>query len=181
MEPHEFLDFLSGKLARRFIDGAQTLEVRVAETDLLPDPDGQFRVNDFFCHDDTWKMVLSRIARESDAVMMDLRGFSSDNAGCIFEIHELINLVPVERVVFIIDRTTDEAFLRRVLEQSWRRMDPDSPNHRPTSGVLKVLRLDRLGTVELQNLLRVLASAVQAAAEGKVVSSAQLSGLKDSP
>src|SRR5215207_6259005 len=30
IEPHEFLDFLSGRLARRFIDGPQTLELRIS-------------------------------------------------------------------------------------------------------------------------------------------------------
>lgn len=48
VEPHEFLDFLTGKLDRRFIDGRQTLELRLAEVDMQPDRDGRFRVNDFF-------------------------------------------------------------------------------------------------------------------------------------
>jgi hypothetical protein len=75
VEPHEFLGFLSGKLARRFIDGPETLDLRLSETDLEPDPDGRFRVSDYFCYDDTWLTVLSRLADESDAVLMDLRGF----------------------------------------------------------------------------------------------------------
>jgi hypothetical protein len=31
VEPHEFLGFLSGKLARRFIDGPETLDLRLSE------------------------------------------------------------------------------------------------------------------------------------------------------
>ncbi len=81
VEPHEFLDFISGKLARRFIDGPAELEQRMQERDSKPDRDLRFRVNDFFCYDDTWKMVLTRLARESDAVLMDLRGFTRSNAG----------------------------------------------------------------------------------------------------
>jgi hypothetical protein len=64
-------------------------------------------------------MVLGRLARESDAVLMDLRNFSSSNQGCIFEINELFNVVPLDHVVFVIDETTDLAFLREFLTQCW--------------------------------------------------------------
>jgi hypothetical protein len=47
---------------------------------------------------------------------MDLRNLSSGNAGCVFEIRELLDTVPAERLVFVVDRTTDQAFL----EQTWR-------------------------------------------------------------
>ncbi|HJR81606.1 MAG TPA: hypothetical protein VJ821_16155 [Anaerolineales bacterium] len=163
MEPHEFLDFLSGKLARRYIDNAQTLELRLSEMDLKPDFDGQFRVNDFFCYDDTWRMVLSRLVEESDVLLMDLRGFSSQNTGVIFEINELIDLVPLERIVFIIDDTTDESFLRQVLQQAWKRMKPSSPNRRSTPGVLHLFRVRKIGNRELQQFLNALSSAASAA------------------
>jgi hypothetical protein len=169
MEPHEFLDFLSGKLARRFIDSAQTLDLRLSEMDLLPDHDGQFRVNDFFCHDETWRMVLSRLVRESDAVLMDLRGFTAQNTGCIYEIGELINLAPLGQVIFLIDDTTDEAFLRQILQQSLTEMRPASPNRQLSSGAPCLLRLQGLGTVELNSLLQALAGAVQSVAPAQAV------------
>jgi hypothetical protein len=115
IEPHEFLDFVSGKLARRFIDSPQAMQRRLEERDLQPDRDLRFRVNDYFCHDDMWRTVLSELVKESDAVMMDLRGFSQQNAGCLFEIHELARRVPLERIVFIVDRRTDEKLLAETL------------------------------------------------------------------
>ena len=115
VEPHEFLDFISGKLARRFIGGPADLEQRMQERDTRPDRDLRFRVNDFFCYDDTWRMVLSRLARDSDAVLMDLRGFSNKNAGCVFELGELARIVPLEHVVFVVDRRTDEHLLAEKL------------------------------------------------------------------
>src|SRR5262249_4676445 len=69
VKSHEFLGFLSGKLARLFINGKTELDRRMAEKDVRPDFDGRFRINDFFCHDDTWEMVLSRLVRESDVVL----------------------------------------------------------------------------------------------------------------
>jgi hypothetical protein len=128
VEPHEFLDFLSGKLDRRFISGPEALARRMAETSRVRDFDGRYRVDDFFCHDDTWQMVLKRLSRESDAVLMDLRGFKPENQGCVFEINELLNVVPLERVVFVVDETTDLDFLRETFTNGWTALAADSPN-----------------------------------------------------
>jgi hypothetical protein len=129
VEPHEFLEFLTGKLSRRFIGNRQTLELRLSEMDLRPDRDWRYRVNDFFCFTDTWKLVLHRLVSESDAVLMDLRSFSRERAGCIFEITELINSVSLDRAIFIVDATTDEPFLRQTIQQAWEHLRPDSPNY----------------------------------------------------
>jgi hypothetical protein len=159
VEPHEFLDFVSGKLARRFIDGPQTLALRISQMDDQPDQDRRFRVNDFFCYEDTWKMVLTRLVTESDAVLMDLRGFSPQNAGCVFEIDELINVVPLEAVVFVIDDSSDEPFLLDTMRQSWMRMRPASPNRLSSSGPVRLFRFGGLRTRELKWLLRALCAA----------------------
>jgi hypothetical protein len=169
VEPHEFLDFLSGKLSRRFINNSQTLDLRISEMELAPDHDGRFRVNDFFCHADTWRMVLSRLVDESDVVLMDLRGFSARNSGCIFEIRELINVVPLGRVVFVIDDTTDELFLRGAIQEAWDQMRPMSPNSLLTSGPLRLFRLTGLSNHEVQQLLRILCDAGSASPEAQVL------------
>lgn len=128
VEPHEFLDFLSGRLARRFVDGPETLERRFSEMDTGRDRDGRFRVNEFFCHDHTWRDVLSRLVGQGDTVLMDLRSFSPANAGVAFELEELLNQVRLERVVFAIDRTTSREYLGQVVEQACARLGSTSPN-----------------------------------------------------
>jgi hypothetical protein len=161
VEPHEFLDFLSGKLARRFIDGPETLDLRISEMDVEPDRDGRFRVNDFFCHDNAWQMTLHRLVDESDAVLMDLRGFSSQNRGVTFEINELVNTVPLGRVVFVVDDTTDEEFLRQTVQESWHRMRATSPNRSSTPGRLRLFRFTGSHGGELRHLVRNLCSAAK--------------------
>ena len=79
VEPHEFLEFLSGRLGRQFVAGTPDLERRIAATDTAADPDGRYRVNEFFCRTDTWQMTMQRLAGASDAVLMDLRSFSPSN------------------------------------------------------------------------------------------------------
>jgi hypothetical protein len=128
IEPHEFFEFLNGRLGRAFVTGRDDLESRLAERTAAPDPDGLFRVEDFFCHEATWRMTVARLAREADAVLMDLRGFTPTNRVCIFEITQLIASVSLHRVVLLVDGWTDVPFLEQTLQGAWRAMPGDSPN-----------------------------------------------------
>ena len=155
VELHELLDFASGKLARRFIDGRPALERRLREMDVRPDRDGRYRVNDFFCYGDTWRDVLLALIRQTDVVLMDLRGFSQKNAGCVFEIQELVRAVPIERVVFVVDTTTDHALLERIFSEAAAQ----------AGKVLAVkpflFQVARLDVTTLRTLLQALAAAVR--------------------
>jgi hypothetical protein len=166
VEPHEFLDFLTGKLARRFIDSAATLDLRVSQMDLQADRDGQFRVSEFFCHDDTWKLTLARLADESDAVLMDLRGFSQANDGCVFEIHEILNVLPLGRVVFVVDESTDQPFMRRTMQRAWRQLKDRSPNRRLSAGQIALVQLSGLAAGGMRNLLYATSAAASASVRG---------------
>jgi hypothetical protein len=128
-EPDEFLDFLNGHLTDTYIGTDADLDRRITEIGCLrPDPDGRYRVNEFFCHVNTWQQTVTRLMAQSDLVAMDLRTFTSEKKGCIFELCTLIDEVPLRRVVLLIDQTTDEPFLRQTLADLWREMNPQSPN-----------------------------------------------------
>jgi hypothetical protein len=138
-EPDEFLDFLSGRFARAYIRTGIDLDRRLEGLDFRPDPDGRYRVNEFFCHIDTWQQTVTRLMGHSDLVVMDLRAFSAERKGCIFEIGALINEVPLNRVVLLIDQTTDEPLLRRTLADQWRKLNTQSPNaHGGTACVMMI-------------------------------------------
>ncbi|HXG79847.1 MAG TPA: hypothetical protein VNJ31_10990, partial [Methyloceanibacter sp.] len=164
IEPHEFLDFLSGKLDRRFISGPETLKQRFAEEEPYPDFDGRTRVADFFCHDDAWRMVLKRLARESDAVLMDLRGFTAQSRGCVFEIEELLNVVPLDRVVLVVDETTDLAFLRETLERGWACLTEESPNRAKSNPCIRLFRFNGKGKEGVYGLVAAVRNASMAKA-----------------
>jgi hypothetical protein len=70
------------KAWRGFIEGDATFARRLTEMDQAPDRDARYRVNDFFCFDIAWKAVVSLLARGSDAVLVDLRGFGRQNSDC---------------------------------------------------------------------------------------------------
>lgn len=159
VEPHEFLDFVTGRLARRFIDSGRTLDLRIEQMDLKADSDASFRVTEFFCHEDTWKITLARLADETAAVLMDLRSFSQNNAGCVFEINELFNLVPLQRIVFVIDKSTDQQFMRDTMQTAWRQIKERSPNRRILPARVSLVQLSGPNARELRNLLYAISAA----------------------
>jgi hypothetical protein len=91
------------------------LEHRLSRLLPKPDPDGLYRIEDFFCHLDTWQMTVASLAKQADVVLMDLRGFTSAHRGCVFEIEMLLDSFPVNRIVFLIDNSTDQVNLEETL------------------------------------------------------------------
>jgi hypothetical protein len=110
------------------VTGEADLANRMLSFDRKPDPDGRYRVNQFFCRPDTWQMTLRRLVQESSVVLMDLRSFSPRNQGCVYELEQLFRLADLQRVVFIVDATTDRQFLDDTLQRSWQEVPADSPN-----------------------------------------------------
>lgn len=128
VQPHQLLDFLSGRLARHFVRDDASLRRRLALLDRERDRDGWYRINNFFCHADSWQRVVAELVRAGDVVLMDLRSFSAGNAGCEHELRHLIESVPLARCVFVVDRTTDAGHLRSTIRAAWSGLGPGSPN-----------------------------------------------------
>jgi hypothetical protein len=143
--PPEFLSFLAGRMSRQFIRTRGELAERLGQLDLDPDPDGRYRVNQLYCRDNVWQDAMRALTCTSGAVLMDLRGFSVANQGCSFEIAELIRNVPLSRVVFAVDETTDLAFLAHIAEDVRRTMPAGSPNAGMTDIASRVFSVDNSG------------------------------------
>ena len=157
VEPHEFLQFMGGELSRGFVSGSADLDQRVRSAARGPDPDGRYRVNEYFCYADTWQMTMQRLAAHADAVLMDLRSFSQTNKGCLFEIEQLLDAVDLRNTVLLVDATTDHAFLDRSLRALWERLSADSPNRRLVAPRIRILDVAGAGgAYEVRALLNVL-------------------------
>lgn len=156
IEPHEFLDYISGRLSRQFVTDQADLQHRLATLDRRPDPDGLYRVNEFFCYNDTWRMTMRKLAEESDAVLMDLRGFSPRKRGCIYEIEQLLHLVPLAQIVFLVDKTTDRSFLNQTFQQLWAQTPQNSPNRQVADATVRLISSEPDFDASVQGLLRLL-------------------------
>ncbi|MEO8805111.1 MAG: hypothetical protein ABI433_03460 [Burkholderiaceae bacterium] len=158
VQPHQLLDFVAGRLASHFVGDARTLEQRLQQRDTAPDRDGWFRINNFFCHADTWQAVLARLVIDGDVVLMDLRSFTAQHAGCVHELRHLVNFVPLGRCVLLFDASTDLAFVRATLQQAWLEIDPRSPNRAMRPEAVALHRFDA-GQPALRQLLQRLCDA----------------------
>jgi hypothetical protein len=111
-------------------------------------------VHEYFCSDDTWRPTLQRLAAHCDAVVMDLRAFSPARQGCIWELTHLVESVDLNRVLLVVDGTTDEAFLEATLNGIWARAADTSGNaRRPGGAVVTIFRCGRAAEHDLAPLL----------------------------
>lgn len=165
LEPHEFLDFLRGRLQQRFVRDRSDLERRLVELDLLPDLDGRYRVNEMLCHDDTWRPTVAALVGEVDAVLIDLRGLTPLNTGVVYELERLVASLPLDRVVAVSDATTDQGVLRWALDRAAAMAPPDSPLYSGSNPELRTVRLSGRRWPDLALVLH----AVGAAAAGRSI------------
>jgi hypothetical protein len=156
VEPHEFLDFMGGDLSRQFVRGSGDLDARLHDMAQGPDLDGRYRVNEFFCYADTWRETMRKLAAGADVVLMDLRGFTQSNQGCLFELQQLLDAVHLGRVVFLMDDTTDRAFLERSLIEAWRRVPAGSPNRSLRAPEARLLKVSASRASDIRGLLKLL-------------------------
>jgi hypothetical protein len=118
LEPDEFVDFILGRLPRRFINDQAALDRRLHDLDLAPDGDGRYRINEFLCHEDTWQPSVEAVVSEVDAILIDLRGFTATSYGVVHEIGRLVALVDLRGVVALVDESTDIAALQLTLDHA---------------------------------------------------------------
>jgi hypothetical protein len=154
LAPRQFLAFLSGRLQRLFVRSEADIDSALARLDRRPDADGRFRINDFFCTTDTWQATLVRLLAQTDVVLMDLRNFRAMNAGCIFEVRTLLQTMPLARLVFVVDDTTDRHALAQTLHDTLSTLSERSPNFCATRADVPLIELAGISSDALQPLLR---------------------------
>lgn len=163
VEPSTFLDFVRGRLSRLFIKSPDDLQQRIAAIDDRPDPDARFRVNQLFCSDDMWKAAVTHLMGEASLVAMDLRGFGPHRRGCVYELETLLDTVPLERLVFLVDRSTDRKGLEGVLFAHWQRLAVESPNVASTHPSLRLLDVGGGDAAAVRQLLAIAEARAMAA------------------
>ena len=158
VDPGDILAFVSGRLDQRYVKTSGDVGRRIGELDMQRDADGRFRINEVYCHADNWRPTLQALLDASDIVLMDLRSFSSANAGCVYELEQLVSRLEPQQIVFVYDQTTDLRLLGNCLADGWRRAVHSSPQ---AAGSISCVRVERNSWSELQLLLRRLTGAEQ--------------------
>ena len=86
-----------------------------------------------------WKRAVTRLMGEASLVVMDLRGFGPQRRGCVFELQTLLDAVPLGRLLFLFDGTTDRRALEELLQEHWQQLDLASPNLASSDATLRLL------------------------------------------
>ena len=118
IDPDDALAFASGDLPARFVKSAEDLRKRLRQLDEARDPDGHFRVTEFFCQANTWTHALLALLGRSDVILMDLRGFNKEKSGCLFELGQLKHHGRLAQTVFVVDSKTDLELFKTAVNES---------------------------------------------------------------
>jgi hypothetical protein len=151
VDPGDFLAFVGGRLADRYVVGPESLRARLQALDVTPDPDGRFRINDFYCHGDTWQPTVQALVDTSDRVLMDVRSLSERNQGCRYELEQLVWRLPSDALVLVVDQGTDVARLGAILDDAW--LVAGKAHRARGDGRFALVRVERARRAEVRLIL----------------------------
>ncbi len=87
----------------------------------------RFRSVEVTCTDATWYPTVVAIARQAEVVLMDLRGYTPERAGCETEVNLLFDTIELRRIIFMIE-PGKLAQIQAMFARCWRDLAVDSPN-----------------------------------------------------
>lgn len=134
----------AGRLEEILIETGEQVERKLSALSLKPDREFLFERHSFQCTGGTWRLAVSRMMDNADAVLMDLSSLSPTNQGCAWEIGQLLDRVPLSRVTLLVNDSTDLQCLQDLLDTAARRVAADSPNLEDAKPVWRLLRIGGL-------------------------------------
>jgi len=140
--------YLRRRLEVMYLKTPQDVERRLLGLDRRLQGDGRYPINELHCFANAWQTAVVRLLPGAEVVLMDLRGFSEANLGCMFELTQIVNLVPLERILLLADRTTDVRALEDTLQRAWLHVADSAPSAHVENPVLALLMMTGRGETE---------------------------------
>jgi hypothetical protein len=151
--------FLLRRLDGEFLKTDAEVDRRLEGLRCEIDGDVRFPVNSINCYANAWQYAVTRLAANSDAVLLDLRGFTRTNEGCVFELTYLVRYITLRRCIMLVDHTTDMASLQDVAQAAWAGLPLDSPNAQESTPEILTLKLEKLSQAATRALFLLLLHA----------------------
>jgi hypothetical protein len=107
IDSSEFNRFVSSRLYEVFFMVGVDRRQLADRLERTADREGRFRVNEVFCFESAWRATVEQLMNISDAIVLDLRGFSRERQGAVFEIELLTQHGLLPRLLALGDSTTD--------------------------------------------------------------------------
>jgi hypothetical protein len=99
--------------------------------------DHTFKPLPLMCYENTWLIAVTQFIKQSNVILMDLRGLSEEKTGCETEISYLLDTVPLKKVLFLANQS-DISSVEHIIEKNWKMLNVKSPNlelEKPTAQV----------------------------------------------
>lgn len=110
--------FLRKSLDGVFADGPEDVP-RVVRAQ-QPQRDRVFPVNGVMCRDVSWKGAVLSLAAAADVVLIDLRGFTPERAGVLYEVEHMVGLKDPGQVVLLVDSPALADQVQELVQDKWR-------------------------------------------------------------
>jgi hypothetical protein len=123
----------------QFLKTNEDVDRRLEKLDSRLEGDASYPINSIYCYTTSWRHAVQRLGPESDAVLMDLRGFTREHQGCIFELNWLIQQIRLSRIILLTDTTTDHQALEEEIQTAWMHLSVESPNAYNREPMLTIL------------------------------------------
>jgi hypothetical protein len=111
---------------------------------------GSYPPRTFLCHGNIWKAAVNMLLDQADLVVLDLSGLMPGNEGVRYELQQIVDRVPIERVIFLADRRSDRNYLRTGIGHAWVRMASHSPNSGTRTRVARLAVTDSYRQMQQQ-------------------------------
>jgi hypothetical protein len=157
--PRMFEAFLLRRSDTQFLTTDEQTLHRLRQLRWQREGDLRYPVNELYCRNDTWQVAVRQLASESDAVLMDLRGFTLRNRGVVYELRELVRQVRLKRVVLLVDGTTDLPAIESTVMTAFAEVSALSPNDGDPNPQLNVLQWERSPRRQARTLFAALLDA----------------------
>jgi len=156
--------YLRGRVEDVIVGDERELAAALASFGDRPDVQLRYPLNSIQCNDATWKQALEALLDDADAVVMDLSAFNDERRGCAYELGKLIERVPLQRFILLVNADTDMPYLRRTLDDAWLSRPDDAANTAADEPVhvLDIRAETMKGPVEAERLVGALLDAASA-------------------
>jgi hypothetical protein len=124
-QPSMLRAFLLRVTRQQFFRDEEDVAKRLGEPPATIGGDARYSVNPVYCAEPSsnpvhgsepaWKRVFKHLDKKANAVLMDVRGFTLDNEGVVWELRTLFDDVELRRIVLLADNSTNRQALETVL------------------------------------------------------------------
>jgi hypothetical protein len=140
---------LAAKVKASLLATPKAFDARLAEVSEAPLPPGDKDLHSsshlsggypdhlFLCNDESWRHAVSTLFERADVVMVDASGYDAARGGLNWEFGQLVDRVPTDRFIVLLDAAADQQALCAAFRSAWAGMRAGSPNDRPDAGPVR--------------------------------------------